>query len=145
MCGISHSICLTFGRIAGREAATNDTSITEYASVWKEAQLSAAAEAAAAAEETAGASYVDGTYEAVGTGLGGDVPVTVTIEGGKIASVEVGENSETQGIGSNAIEQLPSAIVAANGTTGVDGVSGATITSNAIFSAVEECLAQAGA
>lgn len=145
VCGISHSICLTFGRIAGREAATNDTSITEYASVWKEAQLSAAAETAAAAEETAGTSYADGTYEAVGTGLGGDVPVTVTIEGGKIASVEVGENSETQGIGSNAIEQLPSAIVAANGTTGVDGVSGATITSNAIFSAVEECLAQAGA
>ena len=73
------------------------------------------------------------------------MPVTVTNEGGKIASVEVGENSETQGIGSNAIEQLPGAIVAANGTTGVDGVSGATITSNAIFSAVEECLAQAGA
>lgn len=33
----------------------------------------------------------------------------------------------------------------ASGTTGVDAVSGATVTSSAIFSAVEECLAQAGA
>ena len=87
--------------------------------------------------------YADGTYEASGKGIGGDVPVTVTVEGGKIASVEVGENSETQGIGSKAIEQLPDAIVAANGTTGVDAVSGASVTSSAIFTAVEDCLAQA--
>ena len=87
--------------------------------------------------------YADGTYEGTGKGIGGDVPVTVTVEGGKIASVEVGDNSETQGIGSNAIEQLPELIVEANGTEGVDGVSGATITSNAIFDAVEEALEQA--
>ena len=37
----------------------------------------------------------------------------------------------------------PEAIVAAGGTEGVDGVSGATITSKAIFSAVEDALAQA--
>ena len=87
--------------------------------------------------------YADGTYEGTGKGIGGDVPVTVTVEGGKIASVEVGDNSETQGIGSNAIEQLPELIVEANGTEGVDGVSGATITSNAIFTAVDEALEQA--
>ena len=85
----------------------------------------------------------DGTYEAEGKGIGGKVPVTV--EGGKVASVTVGENSETQGIGSKAVEQLPEAIVAANGTAGVDGVSGATITSKAIFSAVEDAMAQASA
>ena len=71
--------------------------------------------------------------------------MTVTVEGGKVASVTVGENSETQGIGSKAVEQLPEAIVAANGTAGVDGVSGATITSKAIFSAVEDAMAQASA
>ena len=87
--------------------------------------------------------YTDGTYEGTGKGIGGDVPVTVTVEGGKIASVEVGDNSETQGIGSNAIEQLPELIVEANGTEGVDGVSGATITSNAIFTAVDEALSSA--
>lgn len=145
VCGISHSICLTFGRIAGREAATCDASITEYASVWKEAQLEAAQATADAAAEAAAATYTDGTYEASGSGIGGDVPVTVTISGGVIASVEVGDNAETEGIGSKAIEQLPELIVAANGTTGVDSVSGASITSAAIFSAVEDCLAQAGA
>ena len=87
----------------------------------------------------------DGTYEAEGKGIGGKVPVTVAVEGGKVASVTVGENSETQGIGSKAVEQLPEAIVAANGTAGVDGVSGATITSKAIFSAVEDAMAQASA
>ena len=100
------------------------------------------AEQAAPAE--AGLWYNDGTYTAEGKGIGGKVPVTVTVKGGKIASVEVGENSETQGIGSKAIEQLPNTIVAANGTEGVDGVSGATVTSKAIFTAVEDCLEQAG-
>ena len=88
-------------------------------------------------------SYADGTYEGTGKGMGGDVPVTVTIEGGAITAVEVGDNSETQGIGSKAIEQLPAEIVAANGTEGVDGVSGASVTSKAIFTAVEEALSQA--
>ena len=96
----------------------------------------------AGAEEAAGG-YADGTYTASGMGMGGDVPVTVVIEGGKIASVEIGENSETQGIGSKAVEQLPSAIVEAGGTEGVNGGSGASITSKAIFSAVNDCLEQA--
>ena len=87
----------------------------------------------------------DGEYSAEGKGIGGKVPVTVIVEGGKISAVTVGDNSETQGIGSKAVEQLPDLIVAANGTAGVDGVSGATITSKAIFTAVEECLAQASA
>ena len=100
-----------------------------------------------AAEETkaeASLWYNDGTYTAEGKGIGGDVPVTVEVRGGKIASVAVGDNSETQGIGSKAIEQLPEAIVAANGTEGVDAVSGATVTSKAIFTAVDDCLEQAG-
>ena len=67
------------------------------------------------------------------------------VKDGKVSEVTVGDNSETQGIGSNAIEQLPELIVEANGTEGVDGVSGATITSNAIFTAVEEALEQAQA
>ena len=71
--------------------------------------------------------------------------MTVTVKDGKVSEVKVGDNSETQGIGSKAIEQLPEAIVAANGTEGVDAVSGATVTSKAIFSAVDEILDQAKA
>ena len=95
------------------------------------------------ASEDKGGAYKDGSYTAEGKGIGGKVPVTVEVKDGKIATVTVGDNSETQGIGSKAIEQLPEAIVAANGTEGVDAVSGATVTSKAIFSAVEDCLSQA--
>ena len=97
----------------------------------------------AAATETVAAAYTDGDYTAEGKGIGGKVPVTVTVKDGKVATVTVGDNSETQGIGSKAIEQLPAKIVEANGTEGVDAVSGATVTSKAIFSAVEDCLKQA--
>ncbi len=90
-------------------------------------------------------SLTDGEYTASDKVIGGDVPVTVTVEGGVITAVEVGDNSETQGIGSKAIEQLPDAIVAAGGTAGVDAVAGASVTSSAIFTTVEDCLAQAGA
>ena len=74
----------------------------------------------------------DGVYEATGKGIGGKVPLTVTIEGGKIVSVEVGENGETQGIGSKAIEQLPTLIVEANGIDGVDPCVSGGNTLNAI-------------
>ena len=37
--------------------------------------------------------------------------MTVVVKDGKVAEVTVGDNSETQGIGSKAIEQLPEAIV----------------------------------
>ena len=99
------------------------------------------------AKAEAGA-LADGTYEASGKGIGGDVPVTVTIKDGAIESVEVGDNSETQGIGSNAIEQLPEQFVGlktAEEVDALDGVSGATITSNALKTAVADCLEQASA
>ena len=94
-------------------------------------------------DAAASGSYKDGTYEGEGKGIGGKVPVTVEVKDGKVASVTVGDNSETQGIGSKAIEQLPDQIVEANGTEGVDAVSGASVTSKAIFTAVDAALEQA--
>ena len=136
--GASHAMAVYYGNVAGNTAASNDAA-NYQAKVYEDAA------AKDAGVSTEGAALTDGTYEASGKGIGGDVPVTVTIEDGKITSVEVGENSETQGIGSKAIEQLPDEIVAAGGTAGVDAVAGASVTSSAIFTAVEDCLAQAGA
>ena len=116
----------------------------EDAEADEKAEEAAPAEQAAPAEAEAGPWYNDGEDTAEGKGIGGKVPVTVEVKDGKVASVEVGDNSETHGIGSKAIEQLPEAIVAANGTEGVDAVSGATVTSKAIFTAVDEALEQAG-
>lgn len=92
--------------------------------------------------EVAG-TLADGTYEAEGKGIGGAVPVAIVIKDGKISEVTIGDNFETTGIGSKAVEQLPALIVDAGGTADVDGVSGATITSEAIFTAVDDCIAQA--
>ncbi len=100
-------------------------------------------EATDTATADAAGSYKDGAYTGEGKGIGGKVPVTVTVEGGKVTKVEVGDNSETEGIGSKAIEQLPEQIVAANGTEGVDALAGATVTSKAIFTAVEAALESA--
>lgn len=84
----------------------------------------------------------DGVYTASATGMAGDVPVTVTIMDGRIDKVEVGENAETIGIGTNAIEQIPAAIIKAQSYE-VEAVSGASITSGAIRDAVKACLIQA--
>ena len=83
------------------------------------------------------------SYTAASQGLGGEVPVTVTIEDGKITAVEVGENNETPGVGSNAIDILPGKIVETQ-SIALDAVTGATITSGAILAAVEDALNQAG-
>lgn len=74
-------------------------------------------------------------------GYGGLLRVSVTMDGDRIAGVNVTEHQETEGVGTRAIDALPAAIVAANSTE-VDGVSGATVTSNAIKAAVQNALGQ---
>ncbi len=87
------------------------------------------------------AETVTGTASAMG--LNGEVTVTVELTDGVITSVTAEGAQETPGIGSVAIEQLP-ALMAQNNTINVDAVSGATITSNAILTAVREALKNAG-
>ncbi len=72
-------------------------------------------------------------------GYGGDVTVTVKINGDDIVSVEAVGADETEGVGSRAIEELPDKIAKAD-STDVDGVSGATKTSDAIKQAVDNAL-----
>ena len=85
----------------------------------------------------------DGTYTATGRGINGDIPVTVEIKGGKIVSIDADVSGETPSLGGVAAPQLIDSIVAANGTVGVDVVSGSTITCEGILNAVNSCLAQA--
>ena len=90
-----------------------------------------------------GAKYNDGTYTGTAAGRNGDVKVSVTVNGGKIASVDVVQHEETPGLCEGAIAEVPAAIVKKNSTK-VDAVSGATITSKAIMAAAEAALANAG-
>lgn len=81
----------------------------------------------------------DGAFTGKGAGLMGPIEVSVTVEGGKIASVEVLSHSETAGISDPAITTIPGAIVEAQ-TWEVDAASGATFTSNGIKEAVRNAL-----
>ena len=83
------------------------------------------------------------TYEASAQGFGGEVKVILTLEDGKLTEVTAVGESETQGVGSNAIDLMPGRMVAENSVE-VDGVSGATLTSTAILSAAKDALAQSG-
>lgn len=76
-------------------------------------------------------------------GYGGKVKVSVTMNGTDITEVKVTEHSETPGVGTRAIEALPERIVQAD-SIDVDGVSGATVTSEAIKQAVGQAMGMAG-
>ena len=88
--------------------------------------------------------YKPGTYMGEGDGMGGKVKVSVKVDDNKILEINVLENDETQGIGDAAIDKIPSMIIEGQ-TLAVDAVTGATITSNAILTAVEAALKEAGA
>ena len=100
-----------------------------------------------------------GTYTASGTGMNGAVTVEVTVTEDAIESVTVTEHQETTGIGAPLLDKDGNVLTAAgeapltyvpaqiveHQSLSVDTVAGATITSYAILSAVEDCLTQAGA
>lgn len=80
--------------------------------------------------------YADGAYSASAQGYKSEVTVTINITGGKVTNVQIDAGDE-------AAESLARSLLDAGGTAGVDTVSGATMTSNAVLSAMDACLAQA--
>ena len=88
------------------------------------------------------AAYQPGTYSATAAGFGGDVKVTVTVDENSITAVDVEGDQETPTIGGVAIENMPTAILAA-GSADVDMTTGATVTSTAIVTALNTALAEA--
>ena len=92
---------------------------------------------------TAAAEGASGAYTAEAQGNNGPVAVSVTFEDGAISAVEVTAHQETPGLCERPIAEIPEAIVK-NQSLAVDTVSGATNTSKAILTAVEDCVKQAG-
>lgn len=82
----------------------------------------------------------DGTYTGSALGYKGDVRVTVTVAGGRIADVRVAHKEDIE---QNATKIVPKQIVAAQSLR-VDGVTGATRTTDAIVAGTYEALKQAG-
>ena len=101
------------------------------------------ADDAATTDGDAEGMYTPGTYEASAEGYGGPVMLEVEFSSDKIESVKVVDHDETDGIGSEAVDQLPGEIVEGQ-TLDVEAVSGATLTSTAIIDAVSDTVEQAG-
>lgn len=121
----------------GKDATSDDAKVSNL-----EDAVDANADAAkkdAAEEEGSETDYKDGKYRGSAKGRNGQVTVEVTVEGGKIVSIEVIEQSETKRFWSKAIAVIDSIIN--NQSTDVDGVSGATLSSNAIKEATKNALA----
>lgn len=79
------------------------------------------------------------TLTGTAEGFGGEITVTVVVNGDDIVSVEAVGDSETEGIGSMAIEKLPDLIAEADSIE-IDGISGATYSSDGIKAAVKNAL-----
>ena len=89
------------------------------------------------------ASLTDGTYTSSAQGCLSDVTVKVTVTGGRVTGVEIDASGETPELGGTAAEALAAALLKTGSTAGVDAVSGSTMTSQAIFTAMDDCLSQA--
>lgn len=94
--------------------------------------------------ETPDTKFTAGTYSAEADGFHGPVKVSVEVDTDKILSIAVTEHTETEGVGTNAINALPGLIVERQ-SLAVDTISGCTLTSEALIAAVEAALVEAGA
>ncbi|MCD8012620.1 MAG: FMN-binding protein [Lachnospiraceae bacterium] len=91
---------------------------------------------------TGSASYTPGTYTATSAGISSDVSVTCTFDESSITAIEIDVSGETADIGAAIGDEMIEQFMAAQSSS-VDGVSGATITSDALKAALEDCIAQA--
>lgn len=81
----------------------------------------------------------DGTYKASSIAYAGPLEVEVTVAKGRLNAVRVTQHREKQFY--SALTETPRQIVARQGVTGVDAVTGATMTSEAIINATAKALA----
>ena len=99
------------------------------------------ASSSTAASGAAG-TYIPGTYEGTAEGISSTVKVTMTFSDSAVTDVVVDTFGETASIGAAAADQLREQLMAA-GSAEIDGVSGSTITSDAVMKAAKSCYAQA--
>ena len=93
------------------------------------------------AKASADGLYTPGTYSATATGMG-TVTVTATFDENSLIDVVLDVSEETPAIGQVAAEELKAQVMAA-GSAEIDGVSGASLTSEAVRKALNNCFAQA--
>ena len=106
------------------------------------AACNAASGSASASTSGAAGQYIPGTYEGTAEGISSTVKVTMTFSDSVVTDVVVDTSGETASFGAAAADELREQLLAA-GSAEIDGVSGSTITSDAVMKAAKSCYAQA--
>ena len=106
------------------------------------AACNAASGSASASTSGAAGQYIPGTYEGTAEGISSTVKVTMTFSDSAVTDVVVDTSGETASFGAAAADELREQLLAA-GSAKIDGVSGSTITSDAVMKAAKSCYAQA--
>lgn len=127
--GIAMGRTFTFARLAGENMAAAEAADLGVSELRKQKK------------EIVGGDG-NGTYTVTRQGMG-DVTVTCTFNDSKLIDVQIVGDGETKGYGLDAIPVLRETLLSAE-TPEIDAVSGSTITSNAVISAVKECFQMAG-
>ncbi|MDQ0149564.1 FMN-binding protein [Eubacterium multiforme] len=85
--------------------------------------------------------YKDGKYEGTGEGYEGKTKVSVKVDGGKIKNIEVIKTSDDESYIKEAKKLIPKIVETQN--IEVESVSGATMSSKGIKSAIKDALKDA--
>ena len=140
--GTNLAECIIFGQIAGENAAKAKEELPAYTLAPKVESTPTHLGDVTDLNKNVEVETAENEFVGSAEGMGGTLTVKVTMDGDKIANVEIVSQTESEGIADPALEQIPAAIVENNGTEGVETVSGATITSKAIIAAVEDALSK---
>ena len=125
-------------------AGSADVDTVAGATMTQKAVLEAVKAALAAGDEPAAElAFTAGEYEATADGYNGVVTGKVTFSDSKLEAIEITGGMETAHVGSVAYDIMIPEMLEANGS-GVDSVSGATFTSNALRSIVNDAAELAG-
>ncbi|MCD8335951.1 MAG: FAD-binding protein [Lachnospiraceae bacterium] len=134
--GISRREFLKGSAVSAAAAAVALSGIGTKVVGAEEAVTEAVTEAASGA-----AIYTPGTYTASATGMG-TVTMTATFDETSIIDIQLDVSQETDSIGQAAADELISQCLEAQ-SSDIDGVSGATLTSDAVKTCLDNCIAQA--
>ena len=97
---------------------------------------------AVAPAASSGLTFTPGEYTASARGINSDVTVTCTFDETTMTDLVIDVSGETPDIGGKVGDQMREKILSSQ-SCNVDGVSGATITSDAVKTAVADCMSQA--
>ena len=82
------------------------------------------------------------SYTSTVIGMGGEIKVEVTFNKDTIQDIQILSDNETAGVGDKALELMRNKVLTAQSIS-VDTISGATISSTALLSAIKDTIKQA--